>query len=276
MKDQDKKGWIILVMTVFLIFAYPFLGIAQKMQVTTNGPESIDISTNQRNVSNVQSKSNVVNENDFIFYGYERMPTFPGGEKGLYKFITLNLRYPIEDKEKGIEGKVLVRFIVRKTGEIENAEVVRSVSNLIDEEALRIVSLMPDFIPGEQGGQKVDIVLTLPILFKINSKIKKNIYNVVEKMPQFPGGESALCTFIARNLHYPPIEGCGIQGKIILRFVITESGFVSDVEVIRSFGKDCDNEAVRVVEKLPKWIPGEHNGQKVAVYYTLPIAFKME
>ena len=97
-----------------------------------------------------------------------------------------------------------------------------------------------------------------------------------EKAPQFPGGESALMSFIAKNLYYPPMDGCGIQGKVIIRFIITKTGAVSHVEVLRSLDPGCDKEAVKVIKKLPTWIPAEHNGKKVAVYYTIPVMFKLE
>ena len=102
------------------------------------------------------------------------------------------------------------------------------------------------------------------------------VYTVIEKMPEFPGGEYALCSFIAKNIHYPPMDGCGNPGKVIIRFIITKSGDVSHIEVIRSFDPAYDKEAITVIKKLPRWIPGEHNGKKVDVYYTIPIAFRLQ
>ena len=103
------------------------------------------------------------------------------------------------------------------------------------------------------------------------------IYNVIDKMPLFPGGEKELLNFIAKNLKYPvEAQKKGIQGKIIVRFVVTKEGKVENAEVIRGIDPSIDNEGLRVVNSLPDWTPGEQNGEKVSVYYTLPIAFKLE
>ncbi|MDD4971575.1 MAG: TonB family protein [Paludibacter sp.] len=103
------------------------------------------------------------------------------------------------------------------------------------------------------------------------------VYQVIEQMPQYPGGESELMSYIAKNLKYPVIaQENGIQGKVILRFVVSKTGVVDKIEVVRSLDPACDKEAVRVVKTLQRWIPGKQNGVNVSVYYTLPIAFKLE
>jgi TonB family protein len=108
------------------------------------------------------------------------------------------------------------------------------------------------------------------------SKYEK-VYSAVEKMPQFPGGDNALYSFISNNIHYPPVElDFGIQGKVIVRFIISKTGIIKDVEILRSLDNYFDKEAVRVVKKLPTWIPGEHEGKKVAVYYTIPVTFNLQ
>mgnify|MGYP000591654406 CR=1 FL=1 len=95
-------------------------------------------------------------------------------------------------------------------------------------------------------------------------------------MPQFPGGDRELLSFIAKNLHYPTIaQENGIQGKVFVRFVVSATGDVKDVKVMRSLDPYCDKEAIRVIQSLPKWIPGRQNGRNVPVYYTVPITFKL-
>jgi len=102
-----------------------------------------------------------------------------------------------------------------------------------------------------------------------------SVYEVVEKMPQFPGGDKALIEFISRNLKQPPIADCehGIPGNVVLRFIVTKKGTITNVQVVRSLDPACDKEAIRIAKLFPKWIPGEQNGQKVDVYYTLPVSF---
>jgi len=107
--------------------------------------------------------------------------------------------------------------------------------------------------------------------------VEDKVYTVIEQMPQYPGGESELMSYIAKNLKYPVIaQENGIQGKVILRFVVSKSGVVDKIEVVRSLDPACDKEAVRVVRTLQRWIPGKQNGVNVSVFYTLPIAFKLE
>ena len=98
-----------------------------------------------------------------------------------------------------------------------------------------------------------------------------------EQMPVFPGGQEALIKFISDNLHYPlSASQLGTHGRVTVRFVVKTTGEVTDVVVARGISDDCDNEAVRVVKLLPKWIPGKQDGRKVSVYFTLPINFVLK
>jgi len=102
-------------------------------------------------------------------------------------------------------------------------------------------------------------------------------YDVVQQMPVFPGGESELRYFISKHLKYPTIaQDNGIQGKVIVRFVVTRTGNVENPQVLRSLDPGCDREAMRVVKSLPRFIPGKQNGVNVSVWYTMPIKFKLE
>jgi len=99
---------------------------------------------------------------------------------------------------------------------------------------------------------------------------------VTEQNPQFPGGDKALLDFINKNLKYPESAiKADIHGKVMLRFVITITGEVEKVEIIRSLQPDCDKEAIRIIKLLPKFIPGKQSGKPVSVWYNLPVTFKM-
>ncbi|MDD4991054.1 MAG: energy transducer TonB [Paludibacter sp.] len=295
-----------------------------------------------------------------IYQVIEKMPQFPGGEKALLDFISHNLKYPIDAQEKGIQGRIVVRFVVTKTGKVENVETVRALYPSLDKEGVRVVSTLPDWIPGEQKGEKVSVYYVLPITYKLDGNSKSQAldqakkpliildgeivakdfsfatlnkdsissvdviradkkekleelatkfsantengaiiivtkkqarlkglgkspatneltYDVVEQMPRYPGGEEALMNYIAKNLKYPvEAQQKGIQGRVILRFVVSNTGKTTKVEVIRSVSPALDAEAVRVVESLPDWIPGKQNGVKVNVYYTLPVSFRLK
>jgi protein TonB len=110
----------------------------------------------------------------------------------------------------------------------------------------------------------------------VTQEVEDKVYTVIEQMPQFPGGESELLAYISKNIKYPVIaQENGIQGKVTVRFVVTKTGMVDKVEVLRSLDPACDKEAIRVVKTLPRFIPGKQNGVNVSVWYTLPVVYKL-
>ena len=103
------------------------------------------------------------------------------------------------------------------------------------------------------------------------------VFDVVEQMPQYPGGDAALMQFLNVNLRYPPIaEENGIKGRVVCQFVVECDGSISDVRVVRSVDPSLDKEAVRVIKAMPKWSPGMQNGAPVRVRYTMPITFTLQ
>lgn len=107
--------------------------------------------------------------------------------------------------------------------------------------------------------------------------VEEKPFYTVEQMPSFPGGESEMNKFISDNLKYPIVaQESGISGRVTIRFVVTKTGEISDVTVVRGIDPSCDKEAMRVVKAMPKWIPGKQNGLNVPVYFTLPILFKLK
>ena len=100
------------------------------------------------------------------------------------------------------------------------------------------------------------------------------VYDMVEKMPSFPGGSEALKEYLKKNTRYPNPDAC-IQGRVVVVFVVDEKGNLSDVKVARSVEPSLDAEAVRVVKSMPRWNPGMQNGKAVKVRYTLPVTFRL-
>lgn len=95
-------------------------------------------------------------------------------------------------------------------------------------------------------------------------------------MPVFPGGENALMDFISRNLSYPSSAmEQGIEGRVNLRYLVDIDGSIKNVVVVKGIDPACDNEAVRVIKRMPKWTPGQKNGVNIPVYYNIPILFKL-
>jgi len=124
----------------------------------------------------LMAQSQIVIE-DKPVYGVEQMPQFPGGDEELLKFIKNNLRYPKEAAEKGIEGRVTIRFVVGKTGVVTDVTVIRGLDPSCDAEALRVVKMMPTWTPGRQSGRDVPVYYTLPIVYKLQKE------SVGEKTP---------------------------------------------------------------------------------------------
>ncbi len=103
------------------------------------------------------------------------------------------------------------------------------------------------------------------------------VFDVVEQKPQFPGGDAALLKYVAEHIRYPAMaQENNIQGRVVVQFVVTKTGSVGEVKVVRGKDPDLDKEAVRVVKSLPKFVPGKMNGHAVNVWYTLPIQFKLQ
>ena len=100
---------------------------------------------------------------------------------------------------------------------------------------------------------------------------------IVEQMPEFPGGDKSLFQFIADNTKYPAdAKEKGIKGRVFVNFIVEPDGSISDIKVLRGIGGGCDEEAVRVVESMPKWKPGMQNGEAVRVSYNVPVNFRLE
>ena len=98
----------------------------------------------------------------------------------------------------------------------------------------------------------------------------------VSQMPEFPGGEEELIRYLAQNIQYPKqaLDG-NTEGRVLIGFVVNKEGDIDDVKVLRSIGDGCDEEAVRVIHKMPKWKPGKNNGKLVNVFYNLPVTFQL-
>jgi protein TonB len=106
---------------------------------------------------------------------------------------------------------------------------------------------------------------------------EQEIFQIVEEMPSYPGGEQKLMEFVAKNIKYPQIaRETGIQGRVFVGFVVETDGSVSNVKVLRGIGGGCDEEAMRVVKSMPKWKPGKQRGKAVRVSYMLPVNFKLQ
>ena len=108
-------------------------------------------------------------------------------------------------------------------------------------------------------------------------EVANKVFDVVEEMPSFPGGQGALMAFLSSNIKYPVVaQENGVQGRVIVGFVVEKDGSISDVKVMRSVDPSLDREAQRVVKAMHKWKPGKQNGSAVRVKYTVPVVFRLQ
>ena len=335
-------------------------------------------------------------KSDEIFVVVEKQPSFKEGVKTMMQFIEKEMKYPLIAKENGIQGRVIVNYVIEKDGAISDVQIVRGVDPSLDKEAIRIIEAMPNWNPGLQRNERVRVRYTLPISFRLDDKEdssefttvqvkvlkdkeennevvvqgygpidaetykslnekfgngtplyiindvkmekgfevnsisptriesisvlkgetaiskygaegkdgiiiitlkdkskfptttannidnqkksdKEEIFVVVEEQPQYPGGTQAMMNFLGENTIYPAeAHKNGIQGRVIITFIVNKDGSLSDFEVVRGQDPLLDAEAVRVISSMPKWKPGMQRGEAVNVRFTLPIVFRLE
>ena len=140
---------------------------------TAFGQTDFDKGTDDRNVTREHMNEVIVEEKkpepvkEEVFKAVEQMPTFPGGDAELMKWLRDHIQYPTVAMENNIQGRVVVQFVVTKTGKVGEVKVVRSVDRDLDKEAIRVCKSLPDFIPGRMNGQAVNVWYTLPVQFKL-------------------------------------------------------------------------------------------------------------
>lgn len=128
----------------------------------------------------------------------------------------------------------------------------------------------------EENNQAVEIKY-VPVEVEEEEPEEQQIFQVVEEMPEFPGGMAECLKFLAKNIKYPVIaQENGIQGRVVCAFVVNKDGSIVDIEVLRGVDPSLDKEAVRVLSTMPKWKPGKQRGKPVRVKYTVPVMFRLQ
>lgn len=286
-----KKKYIQNFTTFLLVslLCFPLLGLRCSKQVnqTEQTQEShlpVFSDTIRESKSVVRQETGRVGRE--VFENCEEMPSFPKGEISLARFLGENVRCPDEVIQAGVHGRIVVSFVIQKDGSIclegdkiefhnrlkdKSENPVSHNSDLLklcEKEALRILKLMPKWIPGKQNGEPVASKWSLPIVFN-------------EPKPQFPGGEAELKAFLEKNFRYPKnVEKEGIHGDVVVSVVVKEDGmldfenFETENRLLEyehnhpytnaTVSKLCKEEALRVCKLMPKWMPGKINGKSVS------------
>ena len=149
-----KREKFVMMIVVLLMMTVGDIACAQNVPLIID-PDKVD--------QYLAERKDTINVYDCV----EQMPSFPGGSQKLKEFIEENLRYPKELEETCVQGRVIVRFIVERNGKLSNVKVVKSVHPALDKEAIRIVKLMPRWIPGRQNGITVRVKFYIPIIFRL-------------------------------------------------------------------------------------------------------------
>lgn len=210
-------------------------------------------------------------ENDF--------PTFEGNSYLAFnEWVVNRTAYPEEAVRQGVSGWARLSYTVDTGGNVINIKPTAGTNPILGNAIAEVIRTSPLWTPPKNPEMNEPFTAEVVARFTLPDKVRiAETFVVVEEMPKFPGGDQALFKHLYENLKYPPeAKTEGIQGKVILRFVVTAEGKVADVTVVRGVHPLLDEEALRVMSTVPDWIPGKQGGRPVDVYYSLPISFALK
>lgn len=184
-----------------------------------------------------------------------------------------------KEKEVVKEVKSSIKFtapVIKKDNEVKPEEEMKTQDQLMDTKtAIGALDVKGNSDQGEI--MKVTQRVADEPVKEDKPEVENKVFDVVEQMPSFPGGPSALMQYLSNNVKYPVVaQENGVQGRVVVSFVVERDGSITDVKVVRSVDPSLDREASRVVSSMPKWIPGKQNGSPVRVKYNVPVSFKLQ
>ena len=185
-----------------------------------------------------------------------------------------------EKKEVVKEVKSSIKFtapVIKKDADVKPEEEMKTQDQIMQTNtAIGALDVKGNSDQGEilKVTQRVE---TEPVKAEPKPEVENKVFDVVEQMPSFPGGPSALMQYLSSNIKYPVVaQENGVQGRVVVSFVVERDGSITDVQVARSVDPSLDREAQHVVRNMPRWIPGKQNGQAVRVKYNVPVAFRLQ
>ena len=197
---------------------------------------------------------------------------FPGGTEQLIKFLSENIKYPVECEKQGIQGRVVLLIVIDKDGSVTDIKVAKSVHPLLDAEAVRVASSMPRWQPATKDGQPVRIRYSLPITFSLNTPATEKDQASRDRDATFPGGLEAIRKYLDKNF-VRPLECSDIEGNMEVAFIVDEEGKVSMVEVTKSLHPKLDKALTQVFMNMPKWQPAMRDGKPRQMRFTMPLHY---
>lgn len=172
-------------------------------------------------------------------------------------------------KKKKVETPTVV--VPVKTEPVVESENVTSMGN-VDEvkEAIESTKIQPLKIENLAAVKKTSLTIN-------NDEIEADsVYSIPQVNPMFPGGQNAMISFFAKNIITPESDGKNVKGKVFVRFVVKKNGELAKIYLVKGLNEVCNKEALRVIKKMPSWIPAMQEGEKVNSWHTLPIYFEIE
>ncbi len=184
-------------------------------------------------------------------------------------------KYEVADMDFQFEEEIEIQQTSQETTPppppppVQEVEVLNVVEDDVETQEIEI---------NTEDDKNTEVIIQAPVEVQEEEEEEEVVFVVVEKMPEFPGGQQALFKYLSENVKYPVIaQENGIQGRVICQFVVNKDGKIVDVEVVRSGGDpSLDKEAVRVIKSMPNWKPGQQRGKAVRVKYTVPVNFRLQ
>jgi TonB family protein len=213
-------------------------------------PVNFKLVTQADNIANKDDEMGpLAIEKDTVYTFVDTAPKFPAGDEELIAFLQRNINYPQQEKSNGIGGRVIVRFVIDTNGSVTNIKVMSSVSPNLDLEAIRVVSLLPKFIPGIQDGKNVKVYFTLPVVFRSDNQY---IAKKTSLFDYYPGGGKETDKFMRKNLNYPEgNKSKKLEAYIKVRCKLDDNLKLKPLLVLNALNDDFDKEAIRLIELMP-------------------------
>ena len=206
-------------------------------------------------------------------------PTFRGESYLAFAdWVAEKAKYPQEAAAKNISGWARMGYTVETDGSVSQIKPSSDTDPVFAAVLTRVMESSPRWKSPENSEANEPFTSEILIRFEPADRVSNGIvYVMVDEMPHFPGGDAALFKFLYGTIKYPAeAKDKGIQGKVILRFIVTSEGNAEDVSVVRGVDPLLDNEAVRVMSLCPRWEPGKMKGKPVNIYYSVPISFSLK
>ena len=227
--------------------------------------------------------------NDYVYQQPQKKVVKKGNKSATTKMgnNTIEIVPSKEAAEQAAPAKT-VEWVVAKEPDkkpivlLEGHRITYETFTRMDPDEIASITVLKDQPAVDQYGEEARngvILITTKKGVEVFTPVEQNpeYFDVVEQMPEFPGGAQALFGFVAKNIHYPKAaEDAGIQGRVIVTFVVMKDGSIGEVKVAKGVSPELDGEAVRCVKSMPKWKPGMQKGQAVNVKYTMPLSFRLD